>query len=144
MEDIIIQKINEHTIGYIKDCIQQMGSASKSFRYYETRLPEEVIPDHLLTIVLLKPILEYEYSPIGYGHLDREGDTIWLGICVKEAEQGKGYGRMIMGELTSSYSGDISLTVDKDNVGAIKLYKDFSFEQVEDRGDMIKMVREAS
>ena len=144
MEDIIIQKINEHTISYIKDFIDQMGSSSKSFRYYKTRKPEDVIADHVLTTMLLQPVLEYKYSPVGYGHLDREGDTIWLGICVKENERGKGYGRMIMEELTSSYSGDIALTVDKDNIGAIKLYKDFSFEQVEDRGDMIKMVREAS
>ena len=57
--------------------------------------------------------------------------------------QGRGYGKEIMKELTESYDDDISLTVDKDNIGAIKLYEKFCFEQVEDKGSIIRMVRRA-
>ena len=129
--------IDEDNIEYLNEFIDSMGSSSESFRYYDTREPENVISDHIVTILL------FDNGAVGYGHLDREEDIIWLGICVKEGERGRGYGRIIMEELTRDYDGEITLTVDKDNVRAIKLYRDFSFDQVDDKGSMIKMVRKA-
>lgn len=129
--------INHGNIEYLNHFIDNMGSSSKYFRYYDTRDPYKVISDHVVTLLL------FDGGYIGYGHLDREQDIVWLGICVKEGFQGRGYGKEIMKELTESYDDDISLTVDKDNIGAIKLYEKFCFEQVEDKGSIIRMVRRA-
>lgn len=103
-----------------------MGDASKTFRYFNTR-KIEIVYNHLATILLLEA-----EQPTAYGHLEKEGDDIWLGICVLPQYKGKGFGKLMMNELirqakTHSVS-KISLTVDKANTDAIILYQKFGFE----------------
>jgi ribosomal protein S18 acetylase RimI-like enzyme len=64
---------------------------------------------------------------VGYGHLDKENDKIWLGIIVADKHQSNGFGNLIMDDLISKYDGEIYLSVDKDNLKAQELYKKKSF-----------------
>lgn len=102
--------------------LETAGSSKTTFRYYEKRKIEDVLENHLLTVLLL-----VNEIPVAYGHLDRDGNNVWLGICVKENELGKGYGKLMMKKLISSYSGDIVLSVDRSNDTAISLYLMFGF-----------------
>lgn len=86
----------------------------------------DVLDNHLLTTLLCK-----NKEPIGYGHLDKDGDTIWLGICVIEKEMGNGYGKLIMNYLTSyadKHKINLTLSVHKVNEVACHLYKKFGFK----------------
>jgi len=69
-------------------------------------------------------------TPIGYGHLDREYGTMWLGICVAEGHTGKGVGSAIMTQLLASadeHQWALCLGVDVDTFGASRLYWRFGF-----------------
>ena len=112
-----------------------MGASSKKFRYYAKRAPEEAIANHMVTILL------FDGPSIGYGHLDKEANKVWLGICVKDKYCGKGYGKEVMRYLTDSYSGDIYLSVDKDNLSAQRLYGLFSFKIIKESGNIFYMKR---
>tara|TARA_R100001082_G_C4325978_1_gene143360 strand:+ start:113 stop:526 length:414 start_codon:yes stop_codon:yes gene_type:complete len=130
--------VNSLNIFHLKKFIDEMGSSEKTFRYYDKRNPETAIKNHLLTTIL------FDDNAVGYGHLDKEDDKIWLGICVKEGKQGKGYGKEIMKKLVESCSEDIYLSVDSDNEKAIKLYKLFSFEELKRSENILYMKRNAS
>jgi len=119
--------VSEKNIPLLKEFIEKMGEASLSFRYFQTR-SIEVIKNHLLTVLLLDSL----ENPIAYGHLDPENDVIWLGICVLPEQMGKGYGNKMM-EYLLKCAGElnvdsISLTVDNNNLSAIKLYEKFKFK----------------
>ena len=64
---------------------------------------------------------------VGYGHLDKEDDKIWLGILVSDSKKGKKIGDEIMDDLISKTNSDISLSVDIDNLPAYKLYEKKGF-----------------
>ena len=130
--------INNDTICYLEDFIESMGDSSHSFRYYSSRNPDEVIENHIVTFLL------FDDDYVGYGHLDRENDKVWLGICVKEGFKGKGYGKKIMEKLVTSYDGDIYLSVDKDNQHATNLYEIFSFEEIDSNDKLYFMRRNAT
>ena len=127
--------VNKNNLHHLKNFIDNMGSSIKTFRYYCARKPEEVISDHIITLLL------FDNDCVGYGHLDMEEDTVWLGICVKQSYQGKGYGKKIMKELVGYYDGDIHLSVDSDNVGAINLYKIFHFKKIRQKDFTVYMKR---
>lgn len=98
-----------------------------SFRYFNNR-PKESITNHIVTYLLI----DTESSlPIGYGHLDPDGTKVWLGIAVIETWQGRGTGRKIMlrllQEAANQHLPKINLTVDKNNIKAIKLYDSMGF-----------------
>ena len=61
-----------------------------------------------------------------YGHLDRDGDTVWLGIAAIESQKGLGLGKLMMRQLIEqAYHHDLQqlvLRVDKDNNSAFNLY----------------------
>mgnify|MGYP005826578975 FL=1 len=126
--------INTDNVCYLEDFIESMGDSSPSFRYYSSRNPNEVIKNHISTFLLI------DDGCVGYGHLDKEDEKVWLGICVKEGRKGKGYGKAIMEKLVSSYDGDIYLSVDIDNHVAINLYKTFYFEKI-DTSDKLYFMR---
>lgn len=131
-------RINRENIYYLKNFIDDMGTSSRSFRYYANRNPDEVIDNHLVTYILC------DVDPVGYGHLDKENEKVWLGVCVIDGQHGKGYGKMIMEKLVDSYSGDIWLSVDVDNVRAINLYKLFSFNIMSEDDTTVYMKRNAT
>ena len=118
--------ITPKNIYLLKDLINNLGNASKSFRYFNTR-STDVINNHLKTLVLVE-----ENKTVGYGHLDVEKEIVWLGVCVLPDFQGKGYGKLMMRELIDTAKGHkvskINLAVDKVNKTAINLYEKFNFK----------------
>jgi ribosomal protein S18 acetylase RimI-like enzyme len=123
-----IVSVKHENIYLLKDFIKNMGEAVKSFRYYETR-SVEIIKNHLVTFL----ILEME-SPVAYGHLDKEDNTVWLGICISPEYSGMGYGKIMMTTLIDEAKKinieKVLLTVDKDNLTAIRLYEMFNFKKI--------------
>jgi len=100
------------------DKIIKLLGKQKHFRYFDSR--DETVFNSQLYHVLLKD----ESSYVGYGHLDAEPNKLWLGMCVFDSHQSKGYGKMILNHLfniQTPYS-KINLTVDKENVAAVNLY----------------------
>lgn len=97
-----------------------------SFRYYQSRSPTTSLVIHQLTI------LYYDNdTPVAYGHIDDS----WIGVCVLSSHQQKGYGSSIL-DFLILYAKAISLsflrlTVDKDNLTAIRLYEKKGFQTSE-------------
>jgi ribosomal protein S18 acetylase RimI-like enzyme len=120
---------------------------SKNFRYYNKR-DISVIKNHLITIIGL----DSNKKSIAYGHIDYSSDEniYWLGICILDEYQGKGFGNQMMtklieifkekqNEITSEITNELYLIVDKDNLKAINLYKKFNFNIIEDNNTYYKM-----
>lgn len=122
LKDIII---NENNASLIDVFLNKAGSALKTFRYFQKH-PKSIIKNHLITYIITD-----NDAPVCYGHLDKENNTIWLGIAVAEGAQKKGLGTMMMEKLIDFAKEknvqEISLSVDNDNPAAIKLYKRFGF-----------------
>lgn len=112
--------INNDNIYLLSKFLKDNPKSQNTFRYFKSR-NFDCLKNHLVTR------LYYENDLcVGYGHLDLE-NFIWLGICVGDNHQGKGYGNFIMGDLISSTNQDIFLTVDKENIPAFELYKKRGF-----------------
>ncbi|HKC68973.1 MAG TPA: GNAT family N-acetyltransferase [Bacteroidia bacterium] len=109
----------------LQQFIDEAGISLKSFRYFQKR-PLEVIKNHACTFLLLDG-----EEPVAYGHLDKEDNTIWLGVAVIEAYLGLGLGALVMKKLIDfakeNYIPVIKLSVDNDNSSAISLYKKLGF-----------------
>ena len=122
-------RVNSSNIILLEQFVAQAGKSLDSFRYFSSR-PFTVIENHLCTWVI-----EEDGDVKAYGHLDREGETIWLGIAVKSNSIGKGLGRIMMGRLMASASSiglsKVKLAVDHVNEAAIKLYEQFDFQLIE-------------
>jgi len=90
----------------------------KHFRYFESR-NENIFNSHLYH-VLVKDELSY----VGYGHLDAELNKLWLGMCIFDSHQSKGYGKAVLNHLLNIQTiySKINLTVDKENIAAVNLY----------------------
>tara|TARA_Y100001973_G_C5156100_1_gene310843 strand:+ start:16 stop:438 length:423 start_codon:yes stop_codon:yes gene_type:complete len=99
----------------------------RSFTYFDSR-GLDVLDNHVVTLVLE----DDDESIIGYGHLDKEDETVWLGIALSQGHKGKGLGKVIMNALISSASeegvDEIKLSVYRDNVPAQRLYEKFGFK----------------
>ena len=92
----------------------------QNFRYFVNR-DLNCIKNHLVTY------LGYlENKPIAYGHLDKEDNNVWLGLCILENQQGMGFGKEMLNYLIDfSYKNsikEIKLTIDIDNFKALNLY----------------------
>ncbi|MGX5820021.1 GNAT family N-acetyltransferase [Chitinophaga lutea] len=115
----------------LEQFLEQSPKAQETFRYFSSR-PTSIIQHHLLTVLLL----DGEKAPIGYGHLDQEGETTWLGVAVSDQAQARGHGGKIIQYLIdwalNSKIAEIHLSVDKVNVRAIGLYERFGFERERD------------
>jgi GNAT superfamily N-acetyltransferase len=125
-------EINLSNIHLVNSFLERLGSGKNTFRYFEKR-PIQIIVNHVITLLLLN-----EEIPVAYGHLDREGDTVWLGTAVIEDMKAKGYGKMMLEHLVREAKKRkitaICLTVDKENMPAISLYEKSGFKLREDRG----------
>ena len=125
---IYIDSITINEIDLLKTCLENLGDSKINFRYFDKR-PFSIIQNHLVTAIMI-----YNGEPVGYGHLDKENNVVWLGIAIAENFQGKGLGKKMMYFLLDfalkKGVHDISLTVDEKNFTAIRLYENFGFSQV--------------
>jgi GNAT superfamily N-acetyltransferase len=124
---LLIDKFNVKHIELLQTFIKTMGDSSLTFRYFSSR-PISIIHNHICTLLFM--LGEY---PVGYGHLDKEGNHVWLGIAIADGYTGNGYGKQIMNNLIDvaikNNVSSIQLSVDKHNQNAIQLYKRFNFVQ---------------
>jgi len=116
-----ISKNVESDIEDLKHIIKENVLGNKTFRYFDKR-EFSCLDNHLLT-----NLYYVENDCVGYGHLDHDGENIWLGIMVLDEHVGKDYGNTIFESLINSTNSDISLSVDKINIKAINLYKKYKF-----------------
>ena len=134
-----IVKIDESGIGLLRRFIPLIGASGSSFRYFNSR-PPEVVRNHVVTLLGI----DDAGTPVCYGHLDREADTVWLGICVAEGHTGQGLGGRMMTALLEA--GDeagveeIKLSVDNNNLSGIRLYEKNGFQLIS-RNDKISFYR---
>lgn len=128
-------KINSSEVDYIKRFLEIAGDSLKSFRYYNSR-PLSVINNHIVTLILIEDDL-----PIGYGHLDKEDEVVWLGIAICDKYKGKGLGVKIMDRLIEhakmNYLKEINLSVDSENTSAVNLYKKFGFLKMKEQNNTL-------
>jgi ribosomal protein S18 acetylase RimI-like enzyme len=134
-----IVKIDKSGIGLLRRFISLIGASGSSFRYFNSR-PPEIISNHIITLLGL----DDAGTPVCYGHLDREGDTVWLGICVAEGHTGQGLGgKMIVALLGAGDKAgirEIKLSVDNNNLSGIRLYEKNGFRLIS-RNDKISFYR---
>lgn len=109
------------------DFIEVINTGLPYFKFYHKRGY-----DHVLNIN--SAFLYYSGDEIiGYGHLDEDINSIWLGIMVKKNSRGKGFGKMILKDLINVYqnystSKVLKLAVDKKNIAAKELYSNSGFK----------------
>jgi len=127
-------EIKTANIDLVNQFLLNAGSSLLTFRYFEKRNPE-IIQSHLKTNVLIK-----EKKVIGYCHLEREKNKVWLGIAIVESQLGKGYGLLLINDIINSATKFhiklLYLSVDKVNLGAIKLYEKVGFNKVNELNEI--------
>jgi ribosomal protein S18 acetylase RimI-like enzyme len=107
----------------------------ETFRYYLTR-DYSVINNHIKTVLFFDGS-----TPIAYGHLDNDGQNIWLGIMVSDNCNKKGYGMKMMDYLLEGVNYSICLTVDKSNINAYNLYIKKGFQIISENDLYYKMIK---
>lgn len=141
----MILEINQtkiENLQLLEKFITSMGDSSDSFRYYKSR-PISVINNHICTVVLLS-----DNDPIAYGHLDKEKNDVWLGIAVSQMYRGQGKGDLILKYLIDKADElkveEIKLSVDKNNLQAIKLYVKYGFAKFFEKNEILFFSRKLS
>ncbi|MCX6214046.1 GNAT family N-acetyltransferase [Spirosoma sp.] len=129
--------IHAENINLVNDFLRELGNGVATFRYFDKR-PVETVLKHVLAVILT----DETGKPVAYGHLDREGESLWLGIAVAEKAQGLGLGKKMMDYLISyaisKKEQSIVLTVDRTNLKAIKLYERYNFVRIAEAGTFYK------
>ncbi len=125
----MVVSVKNITLGdkdHLNRFLNNAGESLNTFRYFSSR-PVEVIANHVTTVLLYENDL-----PIGYGHLDKDGENTWLGICISQHKKNKGYGKLVMNKLISVAHDQkiplIKLSVDTKNIEAVNLYEKFGFK----------------
>jgi len=122
--ELRILEINCDNTDRLQKFIDGFNGEQHSFRYFKHRTVHVVV-NHIFTFLLLRG-----EQAVGYGHLDKENDRVWLGIVVKKEYQGLGLSKEIMKILINKAIelnvATIYLAVDDDNK-AKKLYGNFGF-----------------
>ncbi|WP_266362895.1 GNAT family N-acetyltransferase [Tellurirhabdus rosea] len=121
-------RIEAGNLHLIRRFLERLGRGEQTFRYFQKR-PVETVLHHTYCAVLMDGA-----EPAAYGHLDPEADTLWLGLAVAEACQGRGLGRQMLAHLLQTAADrkekQITLSVDKQNQPAIALYESAGFRPV--------------
>ena len=119
-------EINNTNIYLLKEFIS-FKEIPDTFRYFKKN-NIDIIKNHIITFLI------YENDKIaGYFHIDyeKEDNTYWLGLCILPLYQNKRYGTKILEYIFNHHKiiniSNIKLSVDNDNIYAIKLYKNFGF-----------------
>ncbi len=124
----LVRISNENT-ALLEQFLQNAASSLQQFRYFNKR-SFDVLKNHIVTF-----ILEEDGNALAYGHLDKESEIVWLGICIIESRRGQGLGIRMMEELLKFADENkiqrIKLAVDNDNLTAQSLYKKFGFVKSE-------------
>ena len=128
MDKILIKKIKyeddlEELLYFFKT---KVDISSNSFTYFKKR-NFVTIKDHLATFLMSE-----NDNTIGYSHLDKDGESIWFGICIADDYIGKGYGKKLilstLEEANLKKVPTVLLSVYKNNVPAFNLYKKVGFQ----------------
>lgn len=124
----IISKDNLESINLLKLFLN--NEMPDTFRYFKRR-SVEILENHILTIIITEKGI-----PIGYAHIDydKEQDRYWLGICILNNYQGKGFGshlmKFILTHNSISHLKVIHLSVDNINLIAKKMYLNNGFKEI--------------
>lgn len=128
-----LEAANSEDMQMLQAFIDRLPNENNGFRYFDER-NLDVLENHLSTVLLF-----VGDDPIGYGHLDREGDTVWLGIALDPKFLGKKFGHTIMNALAKRAADAkidrVDLFVDRDNIVAQNLYLSHGFEIDSGRSD---------
>lgn len=133
---MLISKIINNNSNVLEKFINKKHPSQ--FRYYDSR-GIEVVKNHKLTIVGT-----IDGNPIAYGHIDIENGINWIGLCVLDGHQGKGYGKKIFSYLLDFINlnniSNIKLSVDIDNYRALNLYlkHNFTISSITDKHYVMK------
>lgn len=134
LDTIKLYTIESGSHDLVKDFITDLKEEKASFRYFENR-DLTVLKKHVETL-----LLKINNSLAGYGHLDKDGDIVWLGIVVLKKFQGKGIGAIIMNQLLKRAKdlnlSSINLSVDSENHKARSLYKKKGFRLVKETSEI--------
>jgi ribosomal protein S18 acetylase RimI-like enzyme len=135
MQIVLIDQSNLHLLDSF---IKNLGESAKTFRYFNHQ-PSSRVLTNLFTGLAISDSGE----PAVYGHLEEENGTVWLGIAVLPGYQGKGLGKYMMDRLMEEALRlnieVITLTVDKINERAHKLYLQYGFVVVGQTNEIYKM-----
>ena len=135
-----IIEIDNDNIHYLQNFISNECPAT--FRYFKTR-NIDIIKNHVITIILLVDGLSIGYAHIDYDDYD---DKYWFGICILETYQGKGFGKQMMEYIFNHQKvknlQEVILSVDKINDKAIRLYKRFNFNIIEEHHNFYIMKKQ--
>lgn len=100
-----------------------------SFRYFNNKSVEQIITNHYKTILYIA-----KDAPVGYGHIDYDiaNDKYWVGLCVLPEYQGIGIGKSLLNKILDYFKDSdidsIHLSVDKNNLIAVRLYEKYGFK----------------
>ena len=110
----------------LKEFIASLGEAGKTFRYFDTR-DLTVLKNHLATLLFVGE----DGTALAYGHLDKDGERVWVGIAVLPFAQGKSIGSKMMASLFNESDRlkitQLTAAVDEDNKASQALFKKFGF-----------------
>jgi ribosomal protein S18 acetylase RimI-like enzyme len=130
------EPLSDKNLSLLDRFLTSLGTGADTFRYFSKR-PVEVVLGHLYAVILLK-----DQVPIAYGHLEREGSDLWLGVAVSEAYQGNGFGKKMVNHLLehakSANETSVTITVDKVNFKAIQLYEMLGFIRIAEKEHFYK------
>lgn len=111
--------------------VRSLENGSKQFRYFKNRTIQ-IVKSHEVTL-----LLKCNRDIVAYGHLEKEDDRLWLGIAVADAHVGQGWGKKMTQKLITEANAlsmdKLSLRVDTNNAGGIRLYKNMGFEIVNEK-----------
>lgn len=141
--NIKIIQVDQNNKYLLKEFVNTINS--DSFRYFQKR-DENIIENHVLTVLLYDGSKEHIF---GYAHIDTtpcDNERYWFGLYLHPEYQGKGIGSKLTKYILEHYKvkciDEVYLTVDNDNISAIKLYEKNNFMAVENNDKYILMKKQ--
>lgn len=127
--------VNKENIFLLENFIASLGVATKTFRYFTTR-NLTALKNHFSTLL----VVDDEGVAVGYGHLDKDADIVWVGIAVLPNHQGKQIGTMMMKKILevadSKGINSLHASIDVLNVAIKRLLEKHGFVQLRTEGSI--------